>query len=600
MGSTETIEFRVNDSEVIASQEKMITGYQLVNAQLRTQVAQALAVGNTSEKHKKVGDAADKNSQAMRRFDDLTKKAFGAGAIGQLVNYAASMVGVGAAISFVSRAFGEVARAREAGAANIRGAAGGLGKLAQLGKTPERYRELIDKSQTLFTMGAGQNLNEAAELMFDIASANQEADFEFFGKLKARGVVGDINALVTAIAGMQSSLGKAETGGAAAIVSKGLAAAEFAPGEAEHIIQAAAPAALSGAVLGLTDEEILAAVAIVAKPYGEASGGGTGVKGLLKGLELAGEFKGLTLEEIIRDIGSRGLEGKDLEKLIGGRMEGKNAFRTLLQNLEGGPESYLGTLASIRAAEGQDLVHKQMNLPLQAGETAGTIGETQGKAKALTSNRLAGLQEIMANSFMSELETGHRERGVPELGIFFEKMSEHTNRYVFGVENQLQRGVKHFQKEGQLAFGMGDAETMQKNLRLMAYAHGRELERQGRLDEVLERIGQLDEEDAMHMRMRLGRSYEVGKGWGFRSRGIGAFGETTEDIYNEISGLGESKKKEFGQLPGEKLSTLVAPRGVDPAVDLLASMDNTLKEMNARQQGGRPPQKALGKPGKDK
>lgn len=247
--------------------------------------------------------------------------------------------------------------AREAAAERARGAEAGLASLAQLaGGDPAKLQRLMAGARDIYRRGGAETMAGAARTMFALESAGAAGQRGFFADLF--GIVPDVAMMARAATTMQTAIGKAEAGNLRQIVSKALAASKHAPATVEALLEAGARGGVSAEALRISDEELLAATALMSKATGTAELGGTTVAALLTAMQRLGGFGGLGLMGGIEKLGAMGLTEQQMVKLLG-RKEAYRAFGVLGRM---GPEMAM-IQADMLAAQEQDL----------AGRVIGTV-----------------------------------------------------------------------------------------------------------------------------------------------------------------------------------------------------------------------------------
>jgi hypothetical protein len=98
---------------------------------------------------------------------------------------------------------------------------------------------------------------------------------ELFTQLRAAGIVEQPDIMARAAKTTITAMGEAETGTFRDLVSKAFGASKFSPALAEQLLEAASKSSVSAKGIGLSDEEILAATAVVSSAKGRAETGGT-------------------------------------------------------------------------------------------------------------------------------------------------------------------------------------------------------------------------------------------------------------------------------------------------------------------------------------
>lgn len=346
-----------------------------------------------------------------RSMDKAGKDAFGPQALTRIKNYATAIVGVGAGIALVTKAFGEMSRVREAAAARNRAAEIGLGALTQLsGGDPKRLAELIGQAKGIFSGGGAATKGEAGSILFSLVSAGAGGPDarKLFADLY--GIEQDPAGLARGAATLRTSIGVQETGSIRQIVSKAFAASEFSPAQAAPLLEAAARGGVSAKKLGIRDEALLAATAIAATATGSAELGGTQVESLLMSLVKRGGFAGLSLRESIGKISDLGLSDPELIKFLG-RKEAASAFSTLRGNLP----TFDKAIKAIDQAQASDLAGSLITARNLQPELAATLRERQARAGRELGEDPLGVKLQLARAEIDQFKERRRTEGADEL-----------------------------------------------------------------------------------------------------------------------------------------------------------------------------------------
>lgn len=266
----------------------------------------------------------------LKKAEVSGKKAFGSGPIRQLAAMAAGVATVTKAVSVLKQAWDGVTAARQAAAGKQRAAFGGLAALLQLAKgDPKEVARLTGAGREFFAAGGAESRDEAFRSTFQLESAGILGDRQLFADLF--GII-DIAQVAGSIGKLQASIGKKETGGAAALISKGIVAAgPLAQTSVADILTAVVPSGKAARELGLSDEELIAAVSVAAQEAKSAEVGGTQVQSFLRALGRRGfveKFKGKSLRQILDVIEEKGLTKPQLIKFLG-RTEAEAGFQAL-------------------------------------------------------------------------------------------------------------------------------------------------------------------------------------------------------------------------------------------------------------------------------
>lgn len=445
-----------------------------------------------------------KVGQSARRAGDHSRKAFGPTAIKQIGTFAASFGTAAKTIGFVTNALREADQVRREVVQRMHTSAAGLGLLGQLAESPKEMKELVSQAKGIYREGGATDVEQAARTLFALKSAGAEEFLPLFTELKKKELVAQPDVMARSAKALMSSLGIEETGTFRDLISKAFGASKTTPAVAESLLQAAAGPGAFAKPLGLSDEELLAMVAVLSKQAkGEdpAAMAGTWVRSLLKGLGEAGEFEGMSVAEILKDIGGRKLDEKalkgrklskeerkaligqpldveGLKKIIGGRSEAMVAYRGLLDNLE----DFQAILADVRLAEREDRVSKKLSYADVIPELRGTqLAKTRRARKELAQRRI-GREQMLADSLLDEMAARNYEMGV-------------LPAFVPGAE-RVHRGLQSI--IGPRAY-----------LRVMEPFASPELRHEmagvtGRTDQLLEKLIQVNEETNRIARQRAG------------------------------------------------------------------------------------------------
>jgi len=370
---------------------------------------------------------------------------------GELAGMLTGTLSVAAALNLTRGILNDIDRERKEAAQKQVEAQFDIGKLAQVAdidpNSPEGMRGLAASSDKIFAAGGAQTRGAAARLVFGAKSAGQVPMAEFFGDLYRSRLVDDPAQMLTAANTIQASMGEKETGNLRGIVSKAFGASLYSPASAESILSAAAEGGIGGRVLGISDEELLAATAEISRALAKQTGkvptaaeAGTRVKSLMKGLSRMGggkmpmddedivdelramaagedspskrkprfDFvgKGKSLIQMLEEIEAQGLTEPETQKLFG-RQEGRQAMGLLMLNRE----RYGKALAYVRHAEADDEVGKRLTMYKQLPEVSVTSGLAVAKAGLELARRPMGTWENAAEMMEADIATAQHRAG---------------------------------------------------------------------------------------------------------------------------------------------------------------------------------------------
>ena len=253
------------------------------------------------------------------------------------------------------------------------------------------------------------------------------------------GTVGDAKNLVDASAALQAALGVDETGTFRNIVSKGFGASAGAPATVDQLLQASAVAGSSAAALGVTDEQLLAGIATIAKVEGPETAG-VQMKQFLAGVEKKAIPQGIigkgdSLVEMITKLQQLVGDGGNIRSMIGDNVRSVAGFRTLSANMEKFNENLGNVNASTVSNQfGEDAFARKVSFAEQViPELIATKAEQVGKARQELGGTKVATDTALANALQSDMLTEARKTGwFGELGVAFQKMWFGGERAVFG------------------------------------------------------------------------------------------------------------------------------------------------------------------------
>lgn len=330
-----TIELSGDEARLIRALDKVVQKErELARKALEAGEAGARGADKARQAHGKLGEAIG----GVEKDQD---KAFGTVAIERMAKYAAGVASVTAAASLLVDTLQQAQEIQERMAQQQRDAGNGLLKLAQLGGGDSgRVEELGRNARELFAAGGAGSLDEAAGVIFQLESAgiNDSDTRQLFGQLG--GIIGDSSGFARSARTLQGALGAGETGSIREILSKAFAASSASPAETPALLEAAASAGAFAGELGVSDEELLAAVAQTATTSGSAAMGGTQVRALLKALGRDDQSRAAVrsggLIGAIQNLEARGLTSQaGFESVFGQRAEAFIGLQSLRRDLPG-------------------------------------------------------------------------------------------------------------------------------------------------------------------------------------------------------------------------------------------------------------------------
>ncbi|MEX2171339.1 MAG: hypothetical protein WD851_18610 [Pirellulales bacterium] len=244
----------------------------------------------------RIGEQYEKAEKKADEFGEAGKENLTGQAITQIKDYAHNFGAITTVIGSVTGALQELAAERQRFAEDSKGAILGEGGLAQLANTEAEYKALLAESRAL-SGRLGISRDEGANITGQIQAAGvlEKKDREFFGDVRAAGLVGDVGGLAKSAETLRASMGVGEVGSYREIVSKALAASAGAPGDVASVLEASARGGTSAMALKIRDEELLALTARTATATGSPEMGGTQAAALLAQLDKFGMTDGLSV-----------------------------------------------------------------------------------------------------------------------------------------------------------------------------------------------------------------------------------------------------------------------------------------------------------------
>ncbi|MFN3159728.1 MAG: hypothetical protein ACE37I_10455 [Rubinisphaera brasiliensis] len=328
-------------------------------------------------------------TQRTRQAGSAAQNSFGGKALSSVTAYASGFISLTSVIAGATKALQYHEQIKQQSAQRQRASQAGLAELAQLASTPQQMQDFVAESHLIHGQGVGKNVDEAANLVFALESAQvfDPKQRQMFVDLAANSVVGDAAMFARSSSTLRDAIGKDEAGSFIDIASKAFAASAASPSTADELLNAAGGSVGGTASrLGISDEELLGAIATVASSAGGAAQGGTQIDALFAAMEKQGGFQGLGLEGSLQKIRGMGLEGEELLQYFG-RKEGLAGFDSLMKNLD----NYRSTVADIQKAEQESRVFQRIALP-------GSVAEIDAAQAAQS-------REAELNSFRGELGT---------------------------------------------------------------------------------------------------------------------------------------------------------------------------------------------------
>ncbi len=393
--------------------------------------------------YQKIIDQSKKLDQSHKETKRSSDDAYGPPAIAALGRYAAGIVSVTAAIGAMKQALDAVNAAEEQLAASQRQDAASVGKLAQLAMgDKETMRRLIAEAKASRRQGAGETLTAAADLQFEITSANYDRYRQQIAELRASYAVGDVAPMVVGAAAFEQNMTTAATGGFPNIVSMLLGAAGKSPGEIPGIALAGAEASGYGSFIGLRPQEVLAAAAVLSRAAGNPQEGGMFAKNLFAGLQEAirkGTITQAPLQEMMQQ--AMGLEAKGMFEtdIVGADIRKVGGYKFLRDALT----SYQQTLQEIDAAVAGDKFTAVTKTYTVEPSLIAARARTQAEAAMEQSGPLyrAGVYKNLAETIEADILRQQADRGVPRWSRGLSYTAMNVAQWLQGPERWTNQAV---------------------------------------------------------------------------------------------------------------------------------------------------------------
>lgn len=410
------------------------------------------------EMQSKMEQGLNKYGQAGDKAGKKTESAFRSATAG-LKTHLAGLVNIQAGYQALIGAVRELDRVRRESSEKLKASERGLGSLAELsGGDPKKLNRLIGQAKHIYSQGGASSLDEAARSIyaFESAGVNTSKTRRAFGKLY--GIVSDPAVLARAIATIQTSKG-AEAGTTEQLISKALAANKYAPASAPEILEAASRSAAGAKMLGISDEEMIAATAVLAKSTGTAELGGTQLDSLIMSLatnkKLGGGFKGLSLIESLQKLEGMGLSDVELKEALG-RKEAVRGFAGLRDNIE----LLRDATKDITGAQDTNLFGRMIEARSKQAEVESALMARRSAANLEISRIEQGVGNLAVDAQISNWETKRNQEGANRLVTLF--------------------GVKGMQIKQSLGGGDDVMETIGSDLELAKYREMKAAASEGR------------------------------------------------------------------------------------------------------------------------
>lgn len=326
--------------------------------------------------------------QAQVELDGV-KESFGSMAVSAVAGMASLATVIGGIKQALSEVREEANRIGEQADARF-STRGVLAQVADPKNLAADFANLVSQSEDMLRKGAVGSIEEADRLTFALRSTGQESDRDTFAALGRTGLVESLSEVVNATDSLKDAFGRSEVGDVRQMLSKGLAASAVSQTSMEAILVNSAKAGAAAAKAGVTDEEMMAAVATLSDPLGgRAETAADRMRALFDAAQRVG-IKADSLDEMLDKMArkSRGAGGS-LQAL--GASEAAQAFDLLMANRDtlrqaianvqaGGGGSQLDDMFRVLESDPQHrtaISRRSAASSLQAAELTSGIGQQE-------------------------------------------------------------------------------------------------------------------------------------------------------------------------------------------------------------------------------
>ncbi len=283
-------------------------------------------------------------------------------------------------------------------------ASGGAGRLLQLADTPEQYRSLTSRAESLRRAGAASTLEEAMNLVFAVESPGFGSDYATVEKIGQTKLLPNIAQTMANMKTVQDAIGRQETGGFNSLLSKSITGAKAMGADADQFMRAMARAGGKGGAqgLGLSDEEIAAFLmttgdALTAERMGEIG------SATLRAYTRLG-FEGKSLPEIKKAIDAKKLSKQGMIEYLGSA-EAQEGHAVFMTNFD----RYAGNLQAQKEADDGSRLRRQ--LAIGSDEAAVDIASRAQKGQTEVNLYQQKYRSLLETSRMAD-----RDRNVLRYG----------------------------------------------------------------------------------------------------------------------------------------------------------------------------------------
>ena len=379
-------------------------------------------------------------ARESHRTATASRAAFGSAALSRVASYAAGVLSIATAIRAGTAALRERQETANAAAQRQRESELGLGSLGQLALgDPEKLQSLVGMARQTYAEGGAASMDEAGRFVFQVASAGAMKDRKLLSDLRSRSLVSEPGKMAAATAALNMTMGVKETGGTRALISKGFGASAYSPSSVEDIIKATAGSGASAGLMGMRDEPLMAATAVMATAKVGAEQAGTWLAQMMRTWKQKGTFHGKTFEESLAETERvrASMDTADFKKWFG-RAQGQTSFEILWENRE----LLAKATKDVEYAERTDAAGRSMAAVDAIPELIFVRQQRQAKARRELGELPAGRRANIIDTFLQEEQLERRRgieaRGGGEFATYFTYGVQSAYRYLAGDQAMLE------------------------------------------------------------------------------------------------------------------------------------------------------------------
>ena len=415
-----------------------------VDAETAKAVQGFLKVENRQKALQRQQARVDKQSKRTTRSASRGLDQWKGKVAGMIMTYAGLETAVGA----MRDVYREVAKARREALEAGEQTATGMGKLAQLTNNPEKLQHMLGESRSSMRQ-VGMSRREAGALQFSLESAGKADKRRLYAELHG---IADPQTMLEQVTTIQNALGVEETGGDMAMLGKFFRASGVSKEEVPAIARAAAMVGQGAKGIGGSDEELLAATAVLSRGEVTPERTGTRLQAFARQIAKNPQIQsGEGMVSAAKQIQGMGLDQQGLYELLGEQraVKGYQMLSSKLPEVERVEtglheehgQTYMGSVKSYRQVFGLERLKRiaeaekslEQEEDLYSTEAAIKLGKDWMRTEARQRGEgdwLIGARSVGydINTFMAQNVPGLRGGLHP---------------YIRGVEEAERRGVAH-------------------------------------------------------------------------------------------------------------------------------------------------------------